>query len=137
MTCQRFHTVSRMRENCTYGSMRGRTYPAGASRPTLHPLRSRPLVWNSSTFSTSCYTHDGNKNVSEIVASSGDISAHYEYAPFGAWVLSVGDYASDNPWRFSSEFADDDMTMVYYNFRHYDPNVGRWIARDPLEYLFP
>ena len=26
-----------MRENCTYGSMRGRTYPAGASRPTLHP----------------------------------------------------------------------------------------------------
>ena len=23
MTCQRFHTVSRMRENCTYGSMRG------------------------------------------------------------------------------------------------------------------
>ena len=32
-----FHTESRMRENCTYGSMRGRTYPAGASRPTLHP----------------------------------------------------------------------------------------------------
>ena len=27
MTCQRFHTVSRMRENCTYGSMRGRAYP--------------------------------------------------------------------------------------------------------------
>ena len=27
-----------MRENCTYGSMRGRTYPAGASRPTLHPI---------------------------------------------------------------------------------------------------
>ena len=27
-----------MRENCTYGSMRGRTYPAGASRSTLHPL---------------------------------------------------------------------------------------------------
>ena len=38
MTCQRFHTVSRMRENCTYGSMRGQTYPAGASRPTLHTL---------------------------------------------------------------------------------------------------
>ena len=38
MTCQRFHTVSRMRENCTYGSMRGRAYPAGASRPTLHPI---------------------------------------------------------------------------------------------------
>ena len=38
MTCQMFHTESRMRENCTYGSMRGRTFPAGASRSTLHPL---------------------------------------------------------------------------------------------------
>ena len=36
--CQMFHTVSRMRENCMYGSMRGRTYPAGASRSTLHPI---------------------------------------------------------------------------------------------------
>ena len=35
MICQMFHTVSRMRENCTYGSMRGRTYPAGAFRSTL------------------------------------------------------------------------------------------------------
>jgi len=38
MTCQRFHTESRMRENCTYGSMRGRTYPTGASRSTLHMI---------------------------------------------------------------------------------------------------
>ena len=26
-----------MRENCTYGSMRGRAYPMGALRSTLHP----------------------------------------------------------------------------------------------------
>ena len=37
MTCQMFHTESRMRENCTYGSMRGRAYPAGVSRSTLLP----------------------------------------------------------------------------------------------------
>ena len=37
MTRYGFHTESRMRENCTYGSMRGRAYPAGASRSTLHP----------------------------------------------------------------------------------------------------
>ena len=40
MTRYGSHTESRMRENGTYGSMRGRTYPAGASRPTLHPSRS-------------------------------------------------------------------------------------------------
>ena len=38
-----FHTESRMRENCTYGSMRGRAHPTGASRSTLHPLVFRAL----------------------------------------------------------------------------------------------
>ena len=37
MTRYGFHTESRMRETCTYGSMRGRAYPTGASRSTLHP----------------------------------------------------------------------------------------------------
>ena len=32
-----FHTESRLRETCTYGSMWGRAYPTGASRSTLHP----------------------------------------------------------------------------------------------------
>ena len=36
-----FHTESRMRENCTYGSMRGRAYPAGELRSTLHPIVSQ------------------------------------------------------------------------------------------------
>ena len=31
-----FHTESRMRETCTYGSMRGADVPHGASRSTLH-----------------------------------------------------------------------------------------------------
>ena len=42
--CQMFHTVSRMRENCTYGSMRGRTYPAGASRSTLPPMEIKTTI---------------------------------------------------------------------------------------------
>ena len=37
MTRYGSHTESRMRENCTYGSMRGRAYPTGESRSTLHP----------------------------------------------------------------------------------------------------
>ena len=56
---------------------------------TSEPVATRPLVWNFSTFqpfnfSTSYYTHDGNKNVSDLVASSNlSVAAHYEYAPFG------------------------------------------------------
>ena len=93
------------------------------------PVATRPLVWLRGT-SAVYYTHDGNRNVSEVVAANGDIVAHYEYAPFGAVITQQGDLAAANPWRFSSEYADDDMGLVYYIFRHYDPMVGRWLSRE-------
>ena len=37
-----------------------------------------------------------------------------------------------NPWRFSSEYADDSLALVYYNYRHYEPVNGRWSVRDPI-----
>ena len=100
-------------------------------------IATRPLVWNSSTFqpfnfSTSYYVHDGNKNVSDVVADNGDIAAHYEYAPFGAVVAQRDASAASNPWRFSCEYADDELAMLYYNFRHYNVNDGRWLSRDPI-----
>ena len=101
------------------------------------PVATRPLVWNSSTsqpfnFSTSYYTHDSNKNVSEVVAANGVITAHYEYAPFGAVLGMHGESASLNPWRFSCEYAEDDSATIYYNYRHYEPVNGRWLSRDPI-----
>ena len=102
------------------------------------PVATRPLVWNSSTFqpfnfSNLYYTHDGNKNVSEVVSFENELSAHYEYSPFGAEYVVRGDKASEDPWRFSSEYADDEMLQIYYNYRHYEPSLGRWCCRDMLE----
>ncbi len=94
-------------------------------------VATRPLVWQCGN-SVEYYTHDGNKNVSEVVAENGDVAAHYEYAPFGAIVAQRGTTASDNPWRFSNEYADDDTGTVYYNYRHYEPVTGRWLRRDIL-----
>ena len=38
-----------------------------------------------------------------------------------------------NPFRFSSEYSDDALGLVYYNYRHYEPLFGRWINRDMME----
>jgi RHS repeat-associated protein len=95
------------------------------------PVATRPLAWhrgNSSDF----YTHDGNKNVSEVIAAVGAFAAHYEYAPFGAVTTQFGALVVANPWRFSGEYADDDTATVYYNYRHYDPVTGRWLNDDPF-----
>ena len=103
-------------------------------------VATRPLVWNFSSvqpfnLSTSYYTHDGNKNVSEVVGAHSDVVAHYEYAPFGAVTAQRGASAAANPWRFSSEYAEDDTATVYCNYRHYNVVDGRWLCRDILQEL--
>ena len=95
------------------------------------PVATRPLAWNCEA-SLAYYTHDGNKNVCEVVALDGDVAAHYEYAPFGEERIIDGECALDNPWRFSCEYAEDDSATVYYNYRHYQLVTGRWLCRDPL-----
>ena len=95
------------------------------------PIATRPLLWNRNN-ATSYYTHDGSKNVSEVVVENGDNAAHYEYAPFGTATMRSG-AAAANPWRFSSEFIDDMLGLVYYNFRHYEPVMGRWLQWDPID----
>ena len=95
------------------------------------PIATRPLVWLSGD-SPAYYVLDGNKNVSEVIATDGSVSGHYEYAPFGALNVSCGDSAATNPWRFSSEYAEDDTATVYYNYRHYEPTEEKWLSRDPL-----
>ena len=39
----------------------------------------------------------------------------------------------ENPFRFSSEYYDDETGLVYYNYRYYSPRLGRWTKRDPIE----
>ena len=94
------------------------------------PIATRPLVLNRGIFAA-YYAHDGNKNVSEVVASNGNVDAHYEYAPFGAATIQRGTYAAENTLRFASEFFDNAMEVVYYNYRHYNQWIGKWSRRDP------
>ena len=36
------------------------------------------------------------------------------------------------PLQWSSEYADPELGLVYYNYRYYNPTDGRWIRRDSL-----
>ena len=90
----------------------------------------------------SSYTCDGNKNVSELVhfETRNGIAAHYDYAPFGAVTRAISasavtdnTFTTDNPFRFSSEYHDDTLGLVYYNYRHYNCADGRWCGRDLID----
>ena len=93
------------------------------------PIATRPLVWNRAS-TVSYYAYDGNKNVSQIVSYDDVVLTRYEYSPFGLLTLTSGFCAYDNAWRYSSECADDDIGVVYFNYRFYDYSGGRWTCRD-------
>ena len=84
--------------------------------------------------STPYYTlGDANKNRTEYLDSTGVIKAHYEYSPFGKITVANGDMADDFDYRFSSEYYDLETNTVYFNFRDYDVDLGRWQREDPIE----
>ena len=89
------------------------------------PIATRPLIFLPAS-SLAYYFHDGNKNVSDLVDTQGNI-VHYDYAPFGTSTASV---PSANPFTFSSEYIDENFALIYYNYRHYNPLIGRWNSRD-------
>ncbi|MDD5678390.1 MAG: hypothetical protein PHW60_10435 [Kiritimatiellae bacterium] len=89
--------------------------------------------YSSSTSYPVLFCYDGNGNVSDLVATNGDILAHYEFSPFGETLVATGPLAKDNPFRFSTKFTDDETALLYYSYRYYSPSLGRWLSRDPIE----
>ena len=76
--------------------------------------------------------HDGNKNVTDVVTVGpfNEPVAHTDYAPFGA-PAATGPRATDNPFRFSSEFHDPTLALVYYNYRHYTTTTATTTPKTP------
>ncbi|SEH88843.1 RHS repeat-associated core domain-containing protein [Akkermansia glycaniphila] len=101
------------------------------------PVATRPLaltLWTreGTARETLYYAHDLRKNVVSLFDGKGLRRASYQYDPYGNITSMEGDMAKENPFRFSSEHHDEDLGLVYYNYRHYNPTDGRWTSRDPI-----
>ena len=76
--------------------------------------------------------YDGNGNVTDLVGTNGSFVAKYQYDPYGNTIGKSGDLADVNHFRFSTKYTDSESGLVYYGFRFYVPEVGRWSGRDPI-----
>ncbi len=93
------------------------------------PVATRPLaIQKDGTWFT--YGYDLTKNICEVFGPAGYIRTSYSYAPFGS-VSESGDVSQ--PLQWSSEHYDSELDLVYYNYRHYSPSLGRFLSRDPIE----
>jgi RHS repeat-associated protein len=78
-----------------------------------------------------CY--DGNGNIVALVsATTGDVTARYEYGPFGEPIRISGPAASLNHFRFSTKRMDSTTDLDLFEYWAYRPTTGRWPNRDPL-----
>ena len=75
------------------------------------------------------YGWDLTGNVTEVFGKAGYLRTAYTYTPYGE-VTAEGDVTQ--PIQWSSEYSDDELGLVYYNYRHLNPHDGRWISRDPI-----
>ena len=95
--------------------------------PTL-TVATRPLaIQKDGTWYT--YGFDINKNVCEVFGTTGHIINAYSYTPFGK-ATSSGPLTQ--PIQWSSEFHDEELVLVYYNYRYYNPIQGNWLQRDRI-----
>src|SRR5438094_1674656 len=65
-------------------------------------------------------------------AGTPNVTATYRYDPFGNTITTTGTNAANNVYRFSSKERHANSGMYYYGYRFYDPNLQRWLNRDPL-----
>jgi RHS repeat-associated protein len=74
--------------------------------------------------------YDGNGNVERVVTETGEVSARYEYGPFGEEIPRRG--VGAQPYRFSTKYHDEETGLLYYGYRYYAPRWGRWLSKDPI-----
>jgi RHS repeat-associated protein len=91
------------------------------------------LTPGGGSYTAAAYVHDGNGNVSALLAANGSVAARYRYSPFGE-VLAQSNtaLAASNRYRFSAKEQDAFTGFCYYGFRYYNPSTGRWLSRDPI-----
>jgi RHS repeat-associated protein len=84
--------------------------------------------------SSHAYYHtDANGNVVALINERQMLVAQYQYGPFGDLEWMTGSLAEANRYRFSSKEYHANSGLYYYGYRFYEPNLQRWLNREPSE----
>jgi RHS repeat-associated protein len=76
------------------------------------------------------YTRDHLGSIRELTDGTQSIQARYDYDPYGRLTQLEGDRTS--PFGFAGDFWHSPSSLNLTLYRAYDPNIGRWISRDPI-----
>ena len=81
--------------------------------------------------STYYLTYDQVGSLRVVADSSGSVVKRIDYDSFGN-IINDSSPAFAVPFGFAGGLHDRDTGLVRFGFRDYDPDVGRWLAKDPI-----
>jgi len=71
--------------------------------------------------------------IRQVVDGNGNVVAQYAYEAFGEPTSATGSQPeAAGRFAFTGREWDADTGLYYYRARYYDPDLGRFISRDPL-----
>jgi RHS repeat-associated protein len=89
-----------------------------------------PVAMTSS--GTSYYlTYDQVGSLRVVADSSGNVVKSLTYDSFGNIVDDINP-SFKVPFGFAGGLYDPDTKLIRFGYRDYDPDVGRWTAKDPI-----
>ena len=92
------------------------------------------------------YVFNAQNDITHLVDDTGNVVASYIYDAWGNHQVldasGVENTNSDfigniNPIRYRGYYFDVETNLYYLNSRYYDPEVGRFISLDAVDYLAP
>mgnify|MGYP002796320176 CR=1 FL=1 len=88
------------------------------------------------------YRKDTQGNIMALLDSNGAVVVEYKYDAWGNHEAEVTDeeyvaLAEKNPYRYRGYYFDEESGLYFLQTRYYDPETGRFISRDSIEYADP
>lgn len=85
---------------------------------------------------TNYYLYDAQGSVRVLTDDTGAITDEYDYSSSGE-LLGSSSGTTPNAYRYTGQQFDAQTGLYSLRARYYDPNNGRFLSKDPLNYLFP
>jgi type VI secretion system secreted protein VgrG len=92
------------------------------------------FVNNQTSITNRYYTRDHLGSVREVVTSTGAVFTRYDYTPYGERSRVAGSFATFEAEKgYTGHDYLVDSGLILTRFRAYDPRIGRWLSRDPIQ----
>ena len=88
------------------------------------------MIYNGSTY---YLAYDQVGSLRTVTDTSGTIVKKIDYDSFGS-IISDTNPTMKVPFGFASGLHDRDTNLVRFGVRDYDPAIGRWTAKDPIDF---